>query len=373
MKTWRRFRLTARRAFKLKIAATLLAVWLLNAYLISDYSRQINSRPLPLYRLGAPRTVLILAAHQDDAVIQAGGIAIHNQRLGGHTHIAYLTAPSDSALCAARKAEAHRAWALAGEERISLWFLDFPDDGAWGERMQHQARDSIAAIVQRLNPDIAVIPLLEQGHWQHDLLHVLAREALDTLPGIEVLQAAEYNPYFLMRQSPEKTLMFLMRLAPFLPYAEKSYGLIRANQQTVALSEGEIEIKKRMLREFDSQYRVIPVHQFGYPDLFESTEQPPESVIAIGQKYFSPWALATLALTAALIVVAGALAADFLGGGVLAVAIAGALGLALAGGYLIVGRRFFVEEMLLITLLAMGFCGETALGSRARRRVRRNR
>jgi cation transport ATPase len=115
------------------------------------------------------------------------------------------------------------------------------------------------------------------------------------------------------------------------------------------------------------------VHQFGYPDLFESTRGLPEAVIAVGQKFFSPWSLATLALTAALIAAAGALAADILGGGVPGVVIAGALGLALAAGYLIVGRRFFVEEMMLLTLFAMGFCGETALGSRARRRLRRTR
>ncbi len=356
----------------LKIAVLLLVFWSLNLYFIQDAGRKLNQQPRKLYHLRKPCTILTLAGHQDDAVIQAGGISIRNYALGGKNYVAYLTTPVDSTLSAARKAEAHRAWAVL-EECATLKFFDFPQGSEWGKSMQKQAVDSIRTAVDCTGADLVIIPLLERGHWEHDLLNMLARKALADKQGLEVLQAAEYNPFFLITENPQKLILFLKRLAPFVPFSSRSFGLIRANQMSIALGEGELEIKKKMLREFDSQHRVIPVHQFGYPDLFETTETPPQTVIHIARKYFSPWAFFTLLLTAALVTATGALCARLAGGGMVSALSGVALAAALVISYAAAGRRFFMEEMLLVALFTAGFWTATLAGFRRAARANKKR
>ena len=52
--------------------------------------------------------LLILAPHEDDCVIAAGGVGPRNRELGGATRIVYL-APEDDPAMAARRAEETRA------------------------------------------------------------------------------------------------------------------------------------------------------------------------------------------------------------------------------------------------------------------------
>ncbi|TAJ24785.1 MAG: hypothetical protein EPO67_22545, partial [Reyranella sp.] len=71
-----------------------------------------------------PGRLLILAPHEDDCVISAGGLGLRNARLGGATRIVYLARDENPGLPARREAEARAAWRIAGLGEADLVFLD---------------------------------------------------------------------------------------------------------------------------------------------------------------------------------------------------------------------------------------------------------
>jgi len=71
-----------------------------------------------------PRRLLILAPHEDDCVIAAGGIGARNRRLGGATRIVYLVPDEQPGMAERRRDEARAAWQEAGLDAGELRFLD---------------------------------------------------------------------------------------------------------------------------------------------------------------------------------------------------------------------------------------------------------
>jgi len=82
-------------------ALSLLAVWSLIR--IARIERTLTWSP--------PARLLVLAPHEDDCVIAAGGIGIRNGRLGGTTRIVYLAPDETPGLPEIRAREARAAWA----------------------------------------------------------------------------------------------------------------------------------------------------------------------------------------------------------------------------------------------------------------------
>src|SRR5471032_413100 len=70
-----------------------------------------------------PARLLVLAPHEDDCVIAAGGIGVRNGRLGGVTRIVYLAPDETPGLPEIRAAEACAAWAYAGLQESELWHI----------------------------------------------------------------------------------------------------------------------------------------------------------------------------------------------------------------------------------------------------------
>jgi LmbE family N-acetylglucosaminyl deacetylase len=241
--------------------------------------------------------MLVFAAHQDDCVIEAGGLAIQNIKLGGEVNIVYLTRPIDQKAALIRKEEAYAAWKLLDSKKIKLSFLDYDSRKVWPEQDEISARGAILSTIEKNNPDLIVIPLKEGGHPEHDLLNALVLDVMTRFPTVEVLQAAEYNPYYIMEHTPTKFLWFLVRLLPFAPYNEPNYGLVPENQMHLRMSRDELDMKIKMLLVFKSQKNEIPLTQFAYADLFEATLVPPSNVWFIIGKYWSLWSILTLFLT----------------------------------------------------------------------------
>ncbi len=284
---------------KIKRASLIIAVavsctWIVNLF-IADIVF-LNNRPKD-YSLDKGMRLIILAAHQDDCVIEAGGLASQNIGLGGKVRIVYLTMPSDTREAAIRREEAKKAWSIFDSSHVQLHFLDFVSTRTWTDDAAKRAELAMKDEIESFRPDVAVIPLKEGGHPEHDLLNIIGHEALSHFPSVKVWQAAEYNPYYIMENTPTKLLWFLVRLAPFVPYNDPNYGLIPKNQFRLAMTKEQIALKIHMLSDFQSQKDVISKEQFGYPDLFETTTALPQNVISIKNKYMSLWSLWTMLQT----------------------------------------------------------------------------
>ena len=61
-----------------------------------------------------PARLLILAPHEDDCVISAGGVGAQNSRIGGTTRIVYLAPDEAPGMAERRAGEAREAWRVAG-------------------------------------------------------------------------------------------------------------------------------------------------------------------------------------------------------------------------------------------------------------------
>lgn len=267
--------------------------------------RAITLEPRPEINFTSPQRMLILAAHQDDCVIQAGGAAIKNARLGGDTFVAYLTHDHDI-YNPLRKEEATAAWSLLGTPP-ELIFLDFPSEHDWTDEKYHAARTAVMETIERVQPDIIFAPLHEGGHEEHDILSKIASDIARTRPSVQLLLSAEYNPYYIAGDAPQRVFTFLLRLLPFVAYSDSPSGLILKNQLQLQMSEEELALKNSMLSQFDSQAEVVPLKDFGYPDLYERTSEAPSYFVDLFGKKLS---------LGAFIVIANAFACAFAWGAV---------------------------------------------------------
>ncbi len=286
---------------------------MLNLVVLGFYDLSLK-RPYP-FKLTDPKELLIIATHQDDCVIQGGGLAIQNAALGGKTTVVYLTRPIEGDIAEVRKREARAAWGRISASETDLMFLDFysGDPGSvqpryreamFALKLEHAA-ERVEQIINQVRPNLVVIPLFERGNGEHDMLNRMMLKLLEKHPELAYLQAAEYNPYYLAEHSPRKLFWFMVRLLPFVPYREPNFGLFPNRQTVLEMTKEELELKREMLLEFRSQKDVIPLSQFGYPDLFENSVEPPREVIRIGGKFLSPWAVLTLALLVIALILSG--------------------------------------------------------------------
>ncbi len=278
--------------------------------IVGILNSKIISNNIDRFELTTPQKIMIFAAHQDDAVIEAGGVAIQNVNLGGSVVVVYLTIPPDPKWANIRKKEVHNAWQLLSESNVDIFFLDFDSYKyqPWSEEQRKTAKIKISEIIDRFSPNIVVVPLIEKGHIDHDFLSILVAEViLENGNGndLEILNAAEYNPYYIMGNTPEKVLWFLVRLMPFIDYKSPNYGFIPERQKQLNMSQSDLDLKINMLLQFKSQKQIIPISQFGYPDLFENTFEVPSRVVKVGGKYFSLWSLFTISLTLILFLMIG--------------------------------------------------------------------
>lgn len=275
---------------RLTILVSLLCV----VNIVSIFVLSLFRRP-KIVDIHAPQRIMIFAAHQDDAVIEAGGVAIKNSKLEGETTVVYLTIPPEPRYAKVRKREAREAWSML--KNVHLVFLDF-ESGYWDEKKVEMAEERIYSLIQKVKPKTVYIPLNEGGHFEHDLLSLMVSTVVkEYFPQVRVVPCAEYNPYYIAENTPAKVLWFIVRLMPFVPYKDPNYGLDPRNQMKLRMSKKELETKIEMLLRFKSQRKVIPISQFGYKDLFDFTNRDElKFLVKVFGKYLSLWTLLTLLL-----------------------------------------------------------------------------
>jgi len=274
---------------QLTVAAALvnLAILLVYAYMLKWDRTKINPT--------SPQSIIALSPHHDDAAIVAGGAIIKNSKLGGISHIFYFKSSGASHENDQRFLEAKKAWADIDSIRVKLVQLN----QTAGEASRQGIKSDQLAVVLANNPASQLyIPLLEHGHSEHDLVNKIGWNLKSQMPGLSIIQCAEYNPYLVAANTPWKIIGFFLRLLPYLPYVEPTSGLIPTNQTHLAMTPHELKLKRTLIAAFTSQQSVIGSNQFGHEDLYESGRKPPMNNFRLFNKYFSPWTVFSLLIWA---------------------------------------------------------------------------
>ena len=217
------------------------------------------------------QNILIFAAHQDDGVISAGGLAIQNDSLKGKTHVVYITQPDSPVEKATRYQEALDVWSMLPNKSATTEFFGVTGKQFVKQGFEKSLQEKIRSKIYSLQPDIVVFPLLEGGNYHHDILAKTGKKIEADFEAINFRFAAEYNSSYIMTNSPQKLVWFMVRMLPVVSFKAPNYGLDPRNQEKLKMSYEELELKKQMLLGFRSQQFVIPLYQFGYEDLFDNS------------------------------------------------------------------------------------------------------
>lgn len=215
-----------------------------------------------------PGRLLILAPHEDDCVIAAGGLGLRNVRLGGATRIVYLARDEAPGLPERREAEARAAWRIAGLGDADLAFLDLmpPLERRDPARLR-SAETALRGILADFGPTTIVMPAFEGGHIHHDMAAALVSRIVRPSDRITVFEAPEYTPYVSATNTPHRILSLAARwLLGLVAYNGPPDGVDGRPVLKLRLTAEEIDTKRRMLAAFESQNAPSLVATRSYPD-----------------------------------------------------------------------------------------------------------
>lgn len=224
-----------------------------------------------------PERILIVAPHQDDCVLCAGGFGARNIRLGGETHVVYLTQPSDEVVKNIRREETIASWRLSGCPASNLHHFNIlPHLGVRDAKKIRQAAQELQKIVDKIKPTILFMSLYEGGHAQHDIANYIMSFLIKKPQGIRIYECPEYSPFVSLMYTPHKILALLTRLfVGFVSYCGIAEGVDGRKILNLKMDRQEIELKRRMLREFRSQNGEALARNHGYPDRVIEWEDRP--------------------------------------------------------------------------------------------------
>lgn len=216
----------------------------------------------------SPGRLLILAPHEDDCVISAGGLGLRNARLGGATRIVYLARDETPALPARRAAEARAAWAVAGLGDADLRFVDaMPRLEERDPAKLRTAAATLRGIIDEFGPTAIVMPAFEGGHIHHDMVAALVGIVTTPSDRFAVFEAPEYSPYVSLWNTPHRILALCARwLFGLVAYNGPPDGIDGRPVLKVRLTPDELADKRRMLAAFVSQNAPSLVATRSYPD-----------------------------------------------------------------------------------------------------------
>lgn len=215
-----------------------------------------------------PERLLILAPHQDDCVLCAGGIGIRNAKLGGDTFVIYLSQAQPRAVAACRATECITAWSLAGVAPDHLQQLDLlPPLYSRKPECLPAVAETIARLIDETKPTVVILPMFEGGHIHHDIVNQLALLALAGRPSTRVYEAPEYSPFFSLKYTPHRIIAHCGRwLCGLMAYYGPPDGVDGRTVYKIKLSGAELALKQRMLAAFVSQNGASLAAHAGYAD-----------------------------------------------------------------------------------------------------------
>lgn len=212
--------------------------------------------------------LLILAPHEDDCVISAGGIGLRNQALGGATRIVYLAPDEAPGLAKVRAAEASAAWREAGVECRELRHLDLlPPLRRRDPARLRAAAKALRSIIDDFKPTAIVMPMFEGGHIHHDMTAALIGAIVTGQDSFEIFEAPEYNPHVSLADTPHRIIALATRwLFGLAAYYGPPDGVDGRPILKIRLDRKEMAAKRRMLSAFVSQNAPSLVATRAYPD-----------------------------------------------------------------------------------------------------------
>jgi LmbE family N-acetylglucosaminyl deacetylase len=215
-----------------------------------------------------PARLLILAPHEDDCVIAAGGIGVCNGRIGGVTRIVYLAPDETPGLPEIRAAEARGAWAYAGLLEADLRHVPLlPPLRRRDPGRLREAAAALRAIIDDFRPTTIVVPMFEGGHIHHDMLAALLGEIVTPEDKFEVFEAPEYSPYVSINNTPHRMIALCARwLFGLVSYYGPPDGIDGRPVERFQLAPEVLDIKRRMLACFASQNAASLAATRAYPD-----------------------------------------------------------------------------------------------------------
>ena len=215
-----------------------------------------------------PARLLILAPHEDDCVIAAGGIGVRNGRLGGVTRIVYLAPDETPGLAEIRTAEANAAWAYAGLPESALRHTPLlPPLRRHDPAKLRGAAAALRTLIDDFRPTTIVVPMFEGGHIHHDMLAALLGMIVTAEDRFEIFEAPEYSPYVSINNTPHRMIALCARwLFGLVSYYGPPDGIDSRPVELFHLTPEELDIKRRMLACFVSQNAPSLVATRAYPD-----------------------------------------------------------------------------------------------------------
>jgi LmbE family N-acetylglucosaminyl deacetylase len=215
-----------------------------------------------------PGRLLILAPHEDDCTIAAGGLGLRNTRLGGATRILYLARDEAPGLPERRAAEAQAAWAVAGLGGDDLRFFDLmPRLETRDPQKLQAAAATLRTLIDEFQPTTIVMPAFEGGHVHHDMVAGLLDVIVTPADRFDVFEAPEYSPYVSLLHTPHRILSLSVRwLFGLVAYCGPPDGIDGRPVFKVRLDARELADKRRMLAAFVSQNATSLAATRSYPD-----------------------------------------------------------------------------------------------------------
>jgi LmbE family N-acetylglucosaminyl deacetylase len=215
-----------------------------------------------------PERLLILAPHEDDCVISAGGVALCNRRAGGVNRIVYLAPDEAADMRPIRAKEAHAAWAVAGLAPSDLEHIAvLPPLHQNAPETLRAAATRLRALIDEFAPTAIVVPMFEGGHIHHDMLAAIVGIITTDDDRYEVYEAPEYTPMVSLNYTPHRIITLCCRwLFGLVSYYGPPDGIDGRPIAKFHLSPADVETKRRMLACFVSQNAPSLVETRCYPD-----------------------------------------------------------------------------------------------------------
>jgi LmbE family N-acetylglucosaminyl deacetylase len=219
-------------------------------------------------RWDTPERLLILAPHEDDCVIAAGGIGARNLRLGGTVHIAYLVLDEQPGMPVIRAAEARAAWREAGLDATNIRSLDLlPRLHSRDPYKLRSAAATLRTIIDEVEPTALIMPMFEGGHIHHDMTAALVGTIWTLRDRFAIYEAPEYGPYVSLNNTPHRVVSLCARwLLGVISYNGPADGIDNRTILQFELDASDLACKRRMLAAFASQNAPSLVATYGYPD-----------------------------------------------------------------------------------------------------------
>jgi LmbE family N-acetylglucosaminyl deacetylase len=218
--------------------------------------------------------ICIIAAHQDDGVIMAGGYAIQTMKKGGSVNIVYIfdgETGNGRKRNVTRMNESLNAWELAEVGKENITFLDY--DAYFGlidKKKIETCIEELAALLKKNNYDVIFVPLYEGGHYKHDITnYMMSRAYLRSGVKGKLYECPEYNAYYSIKNTPEKFLSLISKLVPFYEYRSPPLFIRKDNRLYLDMSDKELALKREMLQTFKTQDVEGLLNLYGYKDSYQ--------------------------------------------------------------------------------------------------------